>query len=459
MLLRLQLFVKDRQFYRTVVKIAVPVVLQSLITIGVNMMDTMMLGSYGEYQLSGSSLANDFISIFQIMCMGMGYGAVVLTARYWGSQEITPLKQVTTIMLRICLVLAFLFSLLSYFAPEPIMYIFTDDPAIVFEGVRYFKISALTFVPTGLSLTLTAILRSIREVRIPLITSIFAFFVNIFFNWVFIFGRLGAPEMQIEGAALGTLIARLFEMSVIGGYVFFVDKKIAYRIKDFFRKCGQQLHMYIKFSIPVLISDTFLGFGNSCVSVIMGHISASFVSAYAILAQVTRMATVFTQGVSNASSIITGNTLGEGKKEKAYHQGITFLSLSVVIGFFAGLVILIICPFILNQFNITPETRAIANELTLSVALMVLFQSVQSVLTKGVLRGGGDTRFLMVADVLFLWLASIPLGYAAAFVWKLPAFWIYTALKADWLIKSVWCTFRLIKGKWVKDVDSLKTSV
>ncbi|MGI6707304.1 MAG: MATE family efflux transporter [Clostridia bacterium] len=448
----MQLFVRDKQFYNTVLRLAVPIVLQGMITIGVNLMDTLMLGSYGEIQLSAASLANEFINIFHILCMGMGYGAAVLTAQYWGSQDIPALKKVVTIMLRICLALASLFTLVTFFLPGGLMRIYTTDEAIIEKGILYFRISAAAYLMMGLSLTLTAILRSVREVKVPLISSIVAFFVNIFFNWVFIFGNLGAPEMQIEGAALGTLIARFIEMLMIGGYFLFADKKIGYRVKDLFVPCRDYIPLYIQYSIPVLVSDALLAFGNNVVSMIMGRIGASFVAANAIVAQVTRMSTVFTQGVSNSSSVITGNTLGEGDWDKAYKQGITFLCLSVIIGLFAGGIILAICPLIIGGFNITAETTAIAYQLMYAVAIMVVFQSVQSVLTKGVLRGGGDTRFLMVADVLFLWLASIPLGYLAGLVYRLPAFWIYVALKADWMIKSVWCAVRLVKGKWLKRV-------
>jgi putative MATE family efflux protein len=448
-----QLFVRDKQFYNTILRLAVPIVLQSLITIGVNMMDTLMLGTYGEIQLSASSLANEFINIFHILCMGMGYGAAVLTAQYWGSQDIPALKKVVAIMLRICLVLASLFTLVTFFLPEGLMRIYTIEEPIIEKGILYFRISAAAYLMMGLSLTLTAILRSVREVKVPLVSSIVAFFVNIFFNWVFIFGNLGAPEMQIEGAALGTLIARFVEVLMIGGYFLFTDKKIGFRIKDLFAPCRDYIPLYIRYSIPVLVSDAFLAFGNNAVSMIMGRIGASFVAANAIVAQVTRMSTVFTQGVSNSSSVITGNTLGAGDRDKAYKQGITFLCLSIIIGLFAGGIILALCPVIIGGFNITAETKAIAYQLMYAVAIMVVFQSIQSVLTKGVLRGGGDTRFLMVADALFLWLASIPLGYLAGLVYHLSAFWIYVALKADWMIKSLWCAVRLMKGKWLSRVE------
>lgn len=304
----------------------------------------------------------------------------------------------------------------------------------------------------GVSLTMTLVLRSMRKVMVPLITSIICFFVNIFFNWVFIFGHLGAPEMQIAGAALGTLIARIVETAIIGVYAFKVDKEVGFRIRDLFGSCGGLLPNYLKYSIPVLISDGMLALGNSMVSIIMGHIGTEFVAANAIIATIVRLSTVFTQGLGQASSAMTGNTLGRGDKEKAYHQGVTFVTLSFIIGIFAALVILCLSPFIIGMYNIEPTTREIAFQLMYAVAIMVIFQSSQSMLTKGVLRGGGDTKFLMVADVAFLWLASIPLGALCGLVWHVSPFIIYIALKIDWAIKTFICLYRLKTRKWIRIV-------
>lgn len=445
-----QILVRDKQFYKNVLTIAVPIILQSMITIGVNMADTMMLGKMGEEQLSGSSLANDFISIFQIMCMGMGYGAAVLTARFWGSQEGQSLKKVMTIMLRVCLLISSVFTVLAFVFPTFIMELFSNEQPVILNGAKYFRISAFTFIPTGITLTLTAILRSVRETKVPLIFAIVTFFTNIFFNWVFIFGNLGAPRMEIRGAALGTLISRLIEAGCTLVYVLVIDKRIRYRVKDLFMRCGDMVPSYITYCIPVLISDTLLGVGNSMTAVIMGHIGAGFVAANAIISQVVRMSTVFNQGVSSAASVLTGNTIGEGHKEKAYNQGITLFMLSIALGLFAALIIIVVSPIVIANFNITSETRAIAYELMWAVSLMVVFQATQSTLTKGVLRGGGDTRFLMVADIVFLWLVSVPLGYLTGLKWGCSAFIIYCALKADWVVKTILCTYRLIKGKWIK---------
>ena len=432
--------------------LALPIVLQNMITIGVNIMDTIMLGSYGEIQLSGSSLAGEFINIFQILCMGMGCGAAVLTAQFWGKGDTKSLKHAVTIMIRICLTLAVLFTLVTALAPSFIMSIFTDDPAVIEKGRIYFLWSTPTYLLMGISLTLTLILRSVRKVMVPLWTSIISFFVNIFFNWVFIFGHFGAPEMQIAGAALGTVIARVVETTIIAVYVFKVDKSIGLRIRDLFGSCGGLLRTYLKYSIPVLISDGMLALGNTMVSIIIGHISTEYVAANAIIATIVRLSTVFTQGLGQASSVMTGNALGQGETDRAYREGVTFVTLSFLIGIFASGVILSLSPFIIGLYNIEETTRAIAHQLMYAVSIMIIFQSSQSMLTKGVLRGGGDTKFLMIADVAFLWVASVPLGALCGLVWHLSPFVIYVALKIDWAIKSFICLFRLKSKKWIRIV-------
>lgn len=453
-----QLFVKDRAFYQLICTISIPIVLQSLITTGVNLADTMMLTACGETQLSASSLANQYISLYQIMCMGLGAGASVLTSRFWGSGEIENIRKVTTLMIRICVVFALGFNAVTALFPAQIMRIYTPDELLIAEGSRYLTICAYTFLFNGLAQTITLIMRSVHQVRLPLYTAVVALFANIFLNWVLIFGKLGFPALGIVGAAIATLTARVLEFAIIVGYFLLFDKRIGYRIGDLLRPCREYLRDYIYYCVPVLVSDTLLGLGNNMVSVIMGHIGDSFVAAFAIISQITRMTTVFAQGVSNAACVITGNTLGEGKPEKTYRQGVTFLALAVCIGVAAGVIILSLGPAIIAASRLKDETASIAMQLIWAESITVIFNSTQGTLTKGVLRGAGDTRFLMVADILFLWLLSVPLGYLTGLVWSCPAFVVYFALRADWIVKSTWCAARLFRGKWAHSAGKAESS-
>ena len=237
----MKLFAKDSAFYKKVFVLALPIAMQSLITIGVNMLDTIMVGSLGDDALSATSLANSFISIYHIFCMGLGMGASVLVSRYWGMKRAAgdgsgenaalALKQTVAMMLRITLILAALFALVTLIMPNVLMKMYSNEPEIIHLGSIYFEYSVVTYFFLGASLVCTIVLRSVGQVKLPLFVSIGAFFVNLSANYAFIFGKLGAPKMGIAGAALGTLIARIFEASMIVGYLLFIDKKIGFRLK------------------------------------------------------------------------------------------------------------------------------------------------------------------------------------------------------------------------------------
>lgn len=447
-------YLGTREFYAKMFKIAIPISLQQLITVGVNLMDTIMLSSMGDAQLSASSLAGQFINLFQIFCMGIGMGASVLTSRYWGMKEIPSLRKAVTIMLRFVAAFASVFTIATIAAPQIIMKIYTADAEIIGYGVQYLRWLIPTYICMGLSLTCTIVLRTVGQVRIPLLSSIGAFFVNVFFNWVFIFGKLGAPRMEIAGAALGTLIARVFELAFICGYFFLKDKRIGYRISHLTMKCADLIHEYVRVCLPVLISDGLLALGNNAVAMIMGRIGREFVAANSVTMVVQQLSSVFTTGIANASGIITGHTMGEGDTEKAQQQGYTFLGLGLVLGAVAACIIMLLRGPIINYYQVSDQAKTIAWSLMDAISLIIVFQACNSILTKGVLRAGGDTRFLMLGDILFLWVASIPLGILAGLVLHWSPFWIYTMLKIDQVIKCIWCFFRLRSRKWMKKIQA-----
>ena len=449
----MHLVIKEKQFYKTMALIAMPIVLQNMITLGVNIMDTVMLGSYGEIQISASSLANNFIEIFHILNMGIGGGAGVLIAQYWGTGDTASIKKVIAIMFRICLLAVVIFSLAAAVFPAEIMSVYTKDAAVIEKGRIYLLVCLPAFFLQGMTLVMTLSLRAMQKVSVPFLASVISFFVNVFFNWVFIFGKLGAPELQIAGAALGTVIARVAETAIIGVYYFGRDRDLNLHIRDLFIPCSDQLSVFFVYGAPVILSDLLLTFGNNAVAVVMGHVGTAFVAAYSIVAPVMRLCNVLTAGLAQAAAVMTGNIVGTGDRVKAQRCGVTCFLLSIATGLVAGIVLLLICPAVITLYNVAGETKQIAEELMYAVVVMVVFQAIQSVLTKGVLRGGGDTRFVMIADVLFLWILSVPLGALCGLVWMVSPFWVYCALKIDYIVKSFWCAGKLFGGKWIKQIN------
>ena len=449
----MSVLIRDKAFYKKALSIMVPVTAQQIITMGVTVMDNIMVGQLEETAISGVSAASQIFDLFHFMILGLALGGNILTARFWGAKNRDGMNKAITLNYRFGLLLALLFTLVCAITPRGIVSLYSSEADVIAEGVRYLKVSLPCFFLVACCTVTTTTLRNIKQLKVPLYTSIGAFFVNIFFNWMFIFGKLGAPAMGVAGAALGTVISRIFEFVVMVGFLLFKDKNLQYDARNLVRLlCRDLMHEYLKISIPVMVSDTLLGLGSSVTVSIIGHMNKIYMSAYSITAMVQRLSNVFMVGMSQASTLIIGHTLGEGNPEKAKKQGITMALLAACIGAVCSVIILVAGPFIISHYNITDETKEIAWGFMSAVAVFSVFLYEAGVLTKGVLRGGGDTRFLMIADVLFLWVLCVPLGYLAAHVWHWPPFFLFMALRVDHIMKIVLCLPRLLSGKWMKKI-------
>ena len=448
--------ITDRKFYQQVLRMMIPVALQQAINIGVNMMDTIMLGSMGEAQLSASSLANSYYNIFTILCMGIIGGCSVLAAQYWGAENKEKARETFNLAIKLAILLSLIFTVLTALFPRQIMALYSNEEAVIDCGVRYLKITTFVFLFHGTSQVAAFLMRSVHQPKLGLTVSIISFIVNVFFNWVFIFGRLGAPRMEIAGAALGTLIARVTEFAVTYIYILIIDKDLGLRLRHILPLPSKELvYNYFRLGMAALFSDGLLGFGFTAINMILGRMGSAVVAANAICQVVERLFTVIVSGVSNASGIITGNSVGRGERETAMIQGQTFYLLSVIFGVLCAVLVLIFGRISLGFYVLDEVTIVIAKEMMLSYSLIAFFQSTQNIMTKGVLRGGGDTRFLLVADVVFLWVISLPLGCVAGLVLGAPAWLTILCLRVDWAIKTFWCLGRLRKGTWIHGTKKL----
>ncbi len=443
---------KNKEFYKKSFYTMIPIVLQQLITIGVNFADNLMVGNFGEIQISAAAFSNQFYSFFQFVCMGLGSGAVVMSSQFWGRHDIKSLKVVVTIAMRFSLIIGSVFSIAAALIPSVVLLCFTDDAVVVQAGIPYLQILAVTFLLSGLSSTATYLLRSVGEIYIPLLGSLGAFFLNIFFNWMFIFGKLGAPRLELAGAAIGTVIARTFECCFVFGYFIIRDRKISFRFMDIRCSVKVLFGQYVYYSIPVLISDTLLGLSLSLTTVILGHVGREISSATSIVNSIVQLTNVLNMGMAGAAAIIIGHSIGEGNIPRAVREGNSYVLLSFLLGIAAIFPLLLLEKTYIGFYNVTDETRVIAHEMLVFTSYILPIQTVAYVTSKGILRGGGDTRFLLMADSSFVWLVSLPLGALAAFVWRLNPILIYIFLRLEYPLKGVVCFVRFCSGKWISEI-------
>ena len=439
----------EREFYRKALSLLIPVFFQSVINQGVNMMDTLMVGRLGEVAISASSLANQFYNIYFFLIMGFSAAGLVLSAQYWGAGEKKSSFAVMDFMVQLTSVSALLFAAVCLLLPKEIMALYTPEAAVIEEGARYLRVTAFVFLPHGIALLSANLVRSMGNARLGLIVSIISFAVNIAANYVFIFGKLGLPAMGVQGAAIGTLIARVVEFITCAVYLLVLDKGTGYSVKGLLKPPSHLLRSeFFRLGMPAIISDTAMALSLSIVGMILGHMGKEYVSAYSIVTVVDRMCTIAATGTASAAGVIVGQTVGAGKNELARRQGRSFLAMSVLIGLIGGILILIVGEWSIGLYNVNAETAAIANEMMIASAFVIVFQNVSSTLGKGVLRGGGDTRFLMLGDVIFQWIASIPLGILTGIVLRLSPWIVLVSVKVDNVIKTFWFAGRLETDKW-----------
>lgn len=456
--MKFQTDIRNKAFYNKTFHLMIPVVLQQLITIGVNFFDNLMIGSFGETSIAAASFSNQFYSFFQMVCMGLGSGAVVMSSQFWGRKDLSSMRTVSALALRVTFAICAAFTAIAAGAPALILGIFTNDAAVIQTGTPYLRLIALTLLLSGISSTVTYLLRSVGEVRISLIGSSAAFAANIFFNWVFIFGKFGAPRLELVGAAVGTIIARVIEFAIVVGYFIIKDKVFSFRLRHILISARSMHHQYVQYSMPVLISDTLLGLSLSLVSIIFGHVGSSISAANAIINSVSQVTTVLNTGMAGAAAIVVGNTIGEGSIEKAKRESNTYVVLSVLFGIIVILPLLLVERPYVSLYNITEETRQIAHGMMLVTCAMMPIQTMAYVTSKGILRGGGDTRFLLLADSSMVWFVSLPLGALASFVWHLDPTWIYFFLRVEFPLKGIICFVRFCTGKWVKIIEGEKSA-
>ena len=446
------LITKDKNFYKTMLSIAIPIGIQNLITFAVSMVDTIMLGSLGEIQLSASSIGNNLFFIFTVLMFGLGGGASVMASQYYGKKDTKSIHKIISIMYRVCIAITVIFVLIAVFVPKQFISIFTQDKAVIEVGIKYLRTVSIGYIFYALTNCTITVLRSVKTVKISMVVYSISLVVNIFFNWVFIFGNLGFSPLGVQGAAIATVIARVVEFIIVLIFMLFFEKKIHLKISHILHIDKIMFKDFVKNCTPVLFNELFWSLGSSMISVVVGRMGTDVVAANSINSVANQFVTIFIFGIGSASSVIIGNTIGEGDYEKTKEYSITITILSLVMGVIAGVIVFIIRPYIVDFYNVAESTKQIAISIMSSTAIIVIFQSMSVNTMMGILRGGGDNKFVLINDVIYMWLFSIPFGFISAFVWKLPIIVVFLIIKSDEILKTIVSIIRIYSGKWINDV-------
>ena len=441
--------------FKTFIVMAIPLALQNLVTTSVSLADNLMVGALGDGAIATVNLANQFFFIFNLMIFGMGSGSAVLMAQFWGKREISGMRKVAGLSFFLALFIGSLFGLISFMFPSAIMKIFSADPSVIEGGIVYIRIIAVTYPLTAATMVVSYLLKSSEEVKIPLVASALSILINICFNYLLIFGKFGFPKLGIAGAAYATLLARVFECTFIYIVSFIKINFLRENIKDYISFKKELFINYIKTSCPVILNETLWSLGISFYFVVYSRIGATPEDGTAAVAAVNvsslaeKLSSVFIFGMSHAVSIIIGKEIGSGRMRRARFNAWQFSILSPCIGVIFGIIMVLFMPIFISFFAVSPQAEIYARHLILILAFALPIKNFNLVNIVGVFRGGGDTVYSCLLDVLGVWCIGIPSAAITGFLLKMPLEMVFMSTLIEELVKFFLIIKRLKSGKWV----------
>ena len=444
---------EGKTFYRKMILIGLPIVFQNLISIGLNLIDSLMIGRLGEAEVAAVGAANQVYFVFVISLFGFYAGAAVHTAQYWGARDIPNVRK----MLGINYIVGILFSaavtaVAFAFAPQ-LLGLFSEDPEVISLGVGYIRIACFSYFFAGLSMAISYNSRAIQNLKLPTIVNAVALCVNAVLNYLLIFGIAGCPELGVRGAAVATLIARIFEFIVLFT-VIYLQKEHPFKAgpKELFSFDWHYFMKAARTAVPVVMSEFSWA---ACVALIFmayGKIGTEALAVAQVANTISDMLQSVFFGVGNATMMLIGETLGQRNKEEAYLNGKRSIRATLILIFVTTIMMLAVNRTVTGFFNFDPATLDLMYETLVVMALLIGPKMLAYIYICGILRAGGDTVFCMYLELICNVLVQVPMAYFAVLVLhaSLPVAMIMVA--AGELVRIIACEPRFRSKKWINFV-------
>ena len=439
-------------FYKHLLLLAIPMVLQNLVTFLVGFADNIMVGTLGETAISGVYIGNQVQMMLQMIVIGVDSAMLILAAQYWGARNTDSIKKLLVIALSISAGLALFLSVIVFMMPYRVMHLFTQDEEVIREAIRYVTYVRWTYILFVSSQILLTGMRSVEKVRIGMYTSFISLGVNVVLNYIFIFGKLGVPAMGAAGAGLATLISRIVEFGIAFIYVFLMDDRLSFRFPDLFRTDKVLWGDFFRYGAPLIAGWIVWGINNAFQGAVVGSMGSNVTAAVSIYSNCSQMANVILTGVSGALGIITGQLVGAGEVERVKNHARLAQLILLGIGISGCILInLIKMPFI-RLYAVTEETVVTARQILTSFSILFIGTCVQGHAMGCTVKPGGDTKFVFINDTIFVFLFVIPAAVLCRYVWHLAPWIVFTVLKSDEVLKWPVAFIKINSFNWIHNL-------
>ena len=459
-------YIGDKAFYRRVFGVAIPIIIQNGITNFVSLLDNIMVGQVGTVPMSGVSIVNGLLFVFNLCVFGASSGAGIFTAQFYGSKDDDGIRHTFRFKFLICIVISLVGAAIFLLGGSSLigLYLTGEGDAATAagaldHGLKYLAIMLWGFLPFALTNTYSSTLRETGETFIPMLGGIAAVFVNLVLNYILIFGKFGAPEMGVEGAAIATLLSRVAEFAVCL-FCALRSRVIPLDLKALFRPGWEMLRRFVKYASPVMANELFWGLGNSLLTVILGHmtISVEFLAANAVMGNLNRLFLVVCFGLGAATAVMIGKAIGEGQShDELMDLSRTLSWVTILVGaalavIALALVPLLFQPVIFPLFKLYDLSAHLATTLAVTGFACIPFHAYSISAVTGILRAGGDVFWSTALDLAPQWLVALPLTALLALVLDADPWFVSLAIQAESFIKCPICLWRIRSRKWIHDV-------
>ena len=443
--------INKRAFYRKLITLALPIALQSLMLALVAACDALMLGKVEQNEMTAVSLATQVQFVQNMFVFAVTGAGAVLGAQYWGKRDREKMQEIFDLMLVLSGMISLIFFLACEFIPVGLMHIFSKDKVIIEIGAKYLQIAGWSYLITGISQCYLTMMKITDRVIESAVASSAAVVLNIVFNYIFIFGKLGLPAMNSRGAAIATMIARVMEMLLSLGFTL-GKEHIRPALGKLFKIDKELTQSFVKQLLPLMGGSLLWGVGFTSYTAIIGHMNSDAAAANSIASVVRDLICCICNGIGSAAGIMVGNEMGAGRLETGKAYGIKLKNISYIIGFISTGLVLAVTPIVVSSMELTEEARSYLTGMMIIMSIYMIGRCVNTVSINGVLDGGGDTVFDMYSLFVTMWCIAVPLALLGAFVFHFPVLVVYACTCLDEVGKIPWGMYRIKKYKWVKNL-------
>lgn len=443
----------NKKFYKTLITLCIPIIIQNLLSNLINMVDTIMVGGLGEISVASIGIANQYFFLYNMALSGIIGGASLFIAQFYGKNDKLNIRKITGLSVISALMIGITFMIVALFSPKFIIYFFSKDLDVIKVATNYFSIIGFCYLIIAISNVFSMGSRSIRNPKLGMICSTISLFINIILNYVFIFGKLGMPALGASGAAIATVIARIIELFLLVSYIYFIkdDYELRFTFKDIKLINKDLLKAYISKTTPTFLNDTLWAFGTVLYAVAYSKAGTSAIAASQIASSTGNFFIVTAVCVAIGSSIMIGNELGADNIKKAIHYSKKFAILVTLVGAIFGLLLIISIPGLIKLFSVSDQLMPDIKKIFVIMGILMALKTFNTFIIIGVLRSGGDTKYALFLEMGCMWIVSLPLTFFAAYK-GLPIYILVGLTYTEEVVKFIFGVPRAISKKWAQNL-------